>query len=240
MTGKVPWNHGLTWEEMYDSEVLQRQQATRQSRISGAQRALAESQELEQRRREKLSQVARRRGLGGYERGSGRGKKGWYRGHWCDSTYELAFVVWALDHEIPFVRNLEFFPYEYQGKVMRWTPDFSSRTGRTLRSRAISRTRPGRSSSTSCGHSRSSRKPSCGACLSTCRTHMARTCSCCTSRIRPGRVAERTIAVLLKSTEAVRSPWVRIPPLPLNPRNYGSGAIHRGFESHSLRLCRRP
>ena len=33
-------------------------------------------------------------------------------------------MVWALDHEIPFVRNLEFFPYEYQGKVMRWTPDF--------------------------------------------------------------------------------------------------------------------
>src|SRR5689334_21058808 len=46
------------------------------------------------------------------------------RGLWCDSTYELAFVVWALDHEIPFERNLEFFPYEYKGEVLRWTPDF--------------------------------------------------------------------------------------------------------------------
>lgn len=49
---------------------------------------------------------------------------------------------------------------------------------------------------------------------STCTCHMARTCSVCTSRMTPGRVAERTIAVLLKSTEAARLPWVRIPPLP--------------------------
>ncbi len=124
MAGKVPWNRGLKWEEMYDAEVLQRQQASRPLRIQSAQRALAESQELEQRRREKLSRVARERGLGGYERGSGRGRKGWYHGYWCDSTYELAFVVWALDHQIPFERNLEFFAYEYQGKVMRWMPDF--------------------------------------------------------------------------------------------------------------------
>lgn len=68
--------------------------------------------------------MARQRGLGGYEPGSGRGKKGWYRGYWCDSTYELAFVVWAVDHEIPFERNVEFFPYEYDGRLMRWMPDF--------------------------------------------------------------------------------------------------------------------
>ena len=85
---------------------------------------LASAPERERARRAKLSRVAKKRGLGGYERGSGRGKKGWYRGFWCDSTYELAFVVWALDHEIPFERNLEFFSYEYQGRVYRWTPDF--------------------------------------------------------------------------------------------------------------------
>jgi len=124
MAGKIPWNRGLRWEEMYGRVVLERQQAARLPRIQSAQRALAESHELEQGRREKLSRVARERGLGGYERGSGRGKKGWYRGHWCDSTYELVFVVWALDHEIPFERNLELFPYEYEGHVLHWIPDF--------------------------------------------------------------------------------------------------------------------
>ena len=89
-----------------------------------AQQALAHSPELEAARRAKLSQVALRRGLGGYERGSGRGKKGWFRGYWCDSTYELVFVAYALDHDIPFERNFEVFPYEYADKLMRWIPDF--------------------------------------------------------------------------------------------------------------------
>jgi hypothetical protein len=124
MAGKVAWNRGLRWEQMYTSAALQMQQATGSSRIASARRALAESPDLELRRREKLSRAAKRRGLGGYERGSGRGKKGWYRGYWCDSSYELAFVVWAIDHDIPFERNLQFFPYEYEGKVLRWTPDF--------------------------------------------------------------------------------------------------------------------
>jgi hypothetical protein len=124
MAGKIPWNRGLTWRQMYDPEVLERQQAARSSRIQSAQRALAESPELERRRREKLSRVALARGLGGYERGSGRGKKGWYRGYWCDSTYELVFVIWAIDHEIPFERNKDIFHYEFGGKPRRWLPDF--------------------------------------------------------------------------------------------------------------------
>jgi hypothetical protein len=124
MAGNVPWNRGLTWEQMYRVDVLQQQQAIRSSRIQSAQHALANSQALELQRRAKLSSVAKRRGLGGYEPGSGRGKKGWYRGHWCDSTYELAFIIWAVDHEIPFERNLELFPYEYEGRLLSWMPDF--------------------------------------------------------------------------------------------------------------------
>jgi hypothetical protein len=88
MAGKPAWNRGLTWAEMYSTEVAkrQREQASTLTRI--AHQAMRNSPEREQARRAKLSQVALRRGLGGYERGSGRGKKGWYRGHWCDSTYE--------------------------------------------------------------------------------------------------------------------------------------------------------
>jgi hypothetical protein len=124
MAGKVPWNRGLTWREMYSAEIAERQQAAALARIRSAQEALAKSPSVEAARRAKLSQVALKRGLGGYERGSGRGKKGWYRGHWCDSTYELVFVVYALDHEIEFERNLEVFPYEFEGRVQRWIPDF--------------------------------------------------------------------------------------------------------------------
>ena len=124
MAGKVPWNRGLTWDDMYSPELAQRQKDAALARMRVAQEALAQSSELEAVRRAKLAQVALQRGLGGYQRGSGRGRKGWYRGFWCDSTYELAFVVWAVDHEIPFERNLEFFPYQYEGRVLHWTPDF--------------------------------------------------------------------------------------------------------------------
>ena len=109
---------------MYRPDVLQRQRAAALPRIRSAQAALRSSPELETARRAKLSQVALRRGLGGYERGSGRGKKGWYRGYWCDGTYELVFVAWALDHEIEFERNLEVFPYEFEGRLLHWMPDF--------------------------------------------------------------------------------------------------------------------
>jgi hypothetical protein len=61
-----------------------------------------------------------------YSRGSGRGKKGWYRGYWCDSSYELAFVIYTLDHGLAgkFERNWESFTYTFRGKVRRWIPDF--------------------------------------------------------------------------------------------------------------------
>jgi hypothetical protein len=108
----------------YAPELAKRLQDGASARIGFAQRALSSSPALEIARRAKLSEIAQRRGLGGYERGSGRGKKGWFRSHWCDSTYELVFVAYALDHDIPFERNLEVFPYEYADKLMHWMPDF--------------------------------------------------------------------------------------------------------------------
>lgn len=66
---------------------------------------------------------------GGYRRGSGRGKKGWYFGYWCDSSWELAYVIYNLDHGINFSRNLEKFPYEFEGQVKSWLPDFKLEDG---------------------------------------------------------------------------------------------------------------
>lgn len=41
----------------------------------------------------------------GPKRGGGRGKSGWYKGFWCDSSWELAFLIYHLEHEIPISRN---------------------------------------------------------------------------------------------------------------------------------------
>lgn len=64
------------------------------------------------------------RKLGGYHRKCGYGKKGWYKGYWCDSSWELAFVIYNLEHDIPFNRNHEGFEYIYNNKQRKYYPDF--------------------------------------------------------------------------------------------------------------------
>ena len=71
-------------------------------------------------------------GVGGYRKGSGRGKKGWYKGYWCDSSYELAFVIFNLEHNIFFKRNTERFDYLWENKIHYWIPDFIMEDGSYL------------------------------------------------------------------------------------------------------------
>lgn len=51
-------------------------------------------------------------------------KRGWYKGYWVDSSWELAFVLYNLDHKISFERNYDGFDYNDDGKVKRFYPDF--------------------------------------------------------------------------------------------------------------------
>lgn len=61
---------------------------------------------------------------GGNRKGSGRGKCGWYKNYWCDSSYELAWVIYHLDKGISFSRNIKGFSYEYNKKRYTYFPDF--------------------------------------------------------------------------------------------------------------------
>lgn len=62
--------------------------------------------------------------VGGLREGSGRSKTGWYQGIYCGSTYELAFLIWHLDHKIPIARCTDKFTYTYQDKTHTYHPDF--------------------------------------------------------------------------------------------------------------------
>ena len=61
---------------------------------------------------------------GGVRKGSGRGKSGWYKGVWCDSSWELAFLLYHLDNNIKIKRYDNFFEYIFDGKERRYYPDF--------------------------------------------------------------------------------------------------------------------
>lgn len=62
--------------------------------------------------------------IGGYVPFSCRGKHGYYKGIYCDSTYELAYLIYCLDHNIDIKRCNETFEYEYEGKKHKYHPDF--------------------------------------------------------------------------------------------------------------------
>jgi hypothetical protein len=61
---------------------------------------------------------------GGVRKGSSRGKCGWYNGYWCDSSYELAYLIYCLDNNIVIERNTIGYKYIYNNTLHTYYPDF--------------------------------------------------------------------------------------------------------------------
>jgi hypothetical protein len=79
----------------------------------------------ESKHRKTCSDLCYKQIVGGLRHGSGTGKHGWYKNFYCDSSYELAFIVYKLDHGCKIERNNHF--YEYVGsddKLHKYYPDF--------------------------------------------------------------------------------------------------------------------
>lgn len=73
----------------------------------------------------KLREHALRRNFGGYNPNSiKKHKKGKYKNYWCDSSWELAFVIYNIDHEIKFERNNKKFKYYLYNSKRNFIPDF--------------------------------------------------------------------------------------------------------------------
>lgn len=83
------------------------------------------TEETNKKRIEKIKETAKKYGrIGGLRHGSGRGKKGWYKGYWCDSSWELAYVIYNIEHNISFKRNNDSFIYSFNNKEHKYLPDF--------------------------------------------------------------------------------------------------------------------
>lgn len=66
---------------------------------------------------------------GGDRKGAGRGKRGYYKNYWCDSTWELVWIIYNLDKDVEFDRNREGFEYRYKGGIREFYPDFKLKDG---------------------------------------------------------------------------------------------------------------
>lgn len=130
MLNVAPWNKGLTKDKDKRIErcVLERKKNFKNGKIKVYGYCLDE--EDEKLRRLKISKTASiNKKSGGKRHGSGRGKKGWYKGYWCDSSWELAWVVYQLEHNISFKRNQQGFEYEFERIVHKYYPDFKMEDG---------------------------------------------------------------------------------------------------------------
>lgn len=55
---------------------------------------------------------------------SGRSKQGWYKGFYCRSSWELAYLIFCIDHKISIEPCRKSFKYMYDGKEHSYFPDF--------------------------------------------------------------------------------------------------------------------
>ena len=123
--GYVGWSRGLTKET--DERIAHLSESVKASMKNLPKpTGVGSTPEIEKERRRKISESANNRVYKGYTDGviRGRGKKGYYKGYWCDSSWELAYIMYNLDHNIEFERNYDMFDYVYEGKVRKYTPDF--------------------------------------------------------------------------------------------------------------------
>ena len=115
MLGKSSWNKGLTKLDYSQEHIKSINEAAKKPSHFLGKKHTPEAIE-------KIKKASVNNG--GYRKGSGRGKKGFYRGIWCDSSWELAFVIYNLDHNIPFEKNHKKFSYVYLQQEKKYIPDF--------------------------------------------------------------------------------------------------------------------
>ncbi len=119
---------GKTYEEFFGKEKAikikeKKSKKTKELFINGIITGKGSTELKEIVRKRRISIKAKLK-CGGYRKGSGIGKSGWCREFWCDSSYELAFVLYCTDNKINIVRNKQGFEYRYQNKTCKYYPDF--------------------------------------------------------------------------------------------------------------------
>ena len=123
MLGRSHRFSGKTYEEIYGDRA--EEMVAKRAESNRGNTGVAKTKDGEDKRRRNISSSMKGNPkVGGYRKGSGRGKKGWYKGYWCDSSWELAWVIYNLEHGIRFQRNKQKYPYQWNGENHSYLPDF--------------------------------------------------------------------------------------------------------------------
>lgn len=118
---KPPWNKGKPG--IYSEDHRKKISDSLKNKSTGKGSTI----EKEEERKRKISETMKLNpNAGGLRAKSGRGKKGWYRGFWCDSSWELAWVIYNIDKGLIFERNYKGFEYNFEYEKHLYYPDFVS------------------------------------------------------------------------------------------------------------------
>lgn len=120
------WVHTNEHRKLIDISQLQQYELNGYSRGSNAK--VKHSHKHSIATRVHLSNVLRGK-TGGYHIGSGKGIKGYYKGIYCSSSWELAFVIYHIEHCLNIKQCAEVRTYEFNGKCHKYHPDFVTDVG---------------------------------------------------------------------------------------------------------------
>lgn len=109
------WNKGLTKETDKRIALLSEKAIQRYKTTGGTFKGRHHTEETKQKISLKM----------GNNNNGNRSKKGYYKGIWCESQYELAWVIYNLDHNIKFKRFKGYYKYILpDGSIHNYFPDF--------------------------------------------------------------------------------------------------------------------
>lgn len=115
--GIVPWNKGMT---KATSGSVKKYSDAISKRFSGE----GNPQYGKPHTKETILKMKNNPKCGGLRIGSGHGKMGWYKGVYCRSSWELAWLIYQLEHGQKVEPCKEFFEYRFNGGTHRYYPDF--------------------------------------------------------------------------------------------------------------------
>ena len=119
------WNKGLTKES--DARVAKYAKSFREKLNRGEIKHGPEHHS--EKTKEKIRDVQLKRCA---EQGTnlcGKGLRGHYKGYYCQSSWELAYVIYCLDNNISISRNTDGFKYTLDGVQRTYFPDFKLSDG---------------------------------------------------------------------------------------------------------------
>lgn len=119
MLGKTAWNKGLN---KTDERVLKGIITHRKRYLEGKYDYShnKHSEETKEKIRKQKLELCKKQGTNL----CGKGLRGYYKGFYCQSSWELAYVIYCLDHNIYLKRNKNRFSYILDGVERSYFPDF--------------------------------------------------------------------------------------------------------------------